>query len=45
MERGYSIVKKEETIVNDAGSLKVGDQVSVRLFKGEFISEVKKIKK
>ena len=44
VERGYSVVTKESGLVKSVAQLKKGDEISVRLMKGEFIATVKEIK-
>jgi exodeoxyribonuclease VII large subunit len=44
LSRGYAIVWYKNNIVKDVNMLKLNDEVKVQLYKGEFVSEVKKIK-
>ena len=44
VERGYSVVTKGSDLVKSVKQLKTGDEVSVRLMKGEFTAVVKEIK-
>ena len=41
LERGFSIVYKNDSIINDVKSLKKDDEVKVVMYKGSFISNVK----
>jgi exodeoxyribonuclease VII large subunit len=42
LERGYSVCFKmpEKVIVKEAGNLKAGDEINVKLFKGEVFARV-----
>jgi len=46
LERGYAVVRKlpERKLLYDVSALNVGDEVEVRLHKGEFVSRVEKIR-
>jgi exodeoxyribonuclease VII large subunit len=44
LSRGYAIVWYKNNIVKDVNMLKLNDEVKIQLYKGEFVSEVKKIK-
>jgi exodeoxyribonuclease VII large subunit len=44
VERGYSVVRKKDKLVKTASQLKTGDDISIRLAKGEVIATVKEIK-
>lgn len=45
LDRGYAIVKNDKDgIVKDAKKLKVGDEISIQLFKGEVKAQVKSTK-
>ncbi|MEZ0391642.1 MAG: exodeoxyribonuclease VII large subunit [Pseudobdellovibrionaceae bacterium] len=44
VERGYSVVRKSDKLVKAVSQLNIGDDVNVRLAKGEFIATVKEIK-
>jgi exodeoxyribonuclease VII large subunit len=44
VERGYSVVTKNSDLVKSTAQLKKGDEVSIRLMKGEFVATVKEIK-
>ena len=43
VERGYSMTLKGKSLVKSVDQLKVGDSVQVRLMKGQFEAEIKKI--
>jgi exodeoxyribonuclease VII large subunit len=45
LDRGYSIVSKEGHVVKDAALLGKGDQVALRLAKGEASAEIKEVNK
>ena len=40
LERGYSVTTKNGKIIKDAGELKAGDEISVRLHKGKVVGKV-----
>jgi len=44
LKRGYSITRYENTILKSCNLLKVGDEISTRLYEGELISTIKEIK-
>jgi exodeoxyribonuclease VII large subunit len=46
LQRGYSITRRlpDYLIVKDAGSLNIGDNINVKLFRGEITGKVKAIK-
>ncbi len=44
VERGYSVVTKGSDLVKTSAQIKKGDEISVRLMKGELIATVKEIK-
>jgi exodeoxyribonuclease VII large subunit len=44
VERGYSVVTKGPDLVKSTSQLKAGDEISVRLMKGEVTATVKEIK-
>lgn len=44
VERGYSVVRKDSELLKSTDQLQVGDELSVRLMKGEFTATVKEIK-
>ncbi|MGZ5278924.1 MAG: exodeoxyribonuclease VII large subunit, partial [Pseudobdellovibrionaceae bacterium] len=44
VERGYSVVTKGNDLVKTTKQLKAGDEISVRLMKGEITATVKDIK-
>lgn len=41
LQRGYSLVYKDDKIIRDSAVLRVGDSVNIRLFSGSFTAEVK----
>ena len=43
LSRGYSITKKDDEILKDTISLKVGDEITTNLYKGNIVSIVKEI--
>ena len=43
LDRGFSMVMIDTTIVTDATDLKAGDTISVRMCKGSIEAEVKKV--
>ncbi|MES2769408.1 MAG: exodeoxyribonuclease VII large subunit [Bdellovibrionota bacterium] len=45
LDRGYAIVKNDkDNIIKDVKKLKKGDEISIQLFKGEVVAEVKSTK-
>jgi exodeoxyribonuclease VII large subunit len=44
VERGYSVVMKDSELLKSTDQVQVGDELSVRLMKGEFTAIVKEIK-
>ncbi|MBU2522665.1 MAG: exodeoxyribonuclease VII large subunit [Nanoarchaeota archaeon] len=45
LERGYSIVMKDDKIIKNAHELKIDNNINVVLYKGEIEAKVKRIKK
>ena len=45
LSNGYSLVKKDDKIIKDIKDLKIDDEISIKLFKGEIKAKVKEIKK
>ncbi len=45
LSRGYSITKKNDEILKDCSSLKIGDEVTTNLYNGVFVSTIKEINK
>jgi len=43
LENGYSLVKKNDHIIKDSSDVKIKDELSIRLSKGELKVEVKEI--
>jgi exodeoxyribonuclease VII large subunit len=41
LERGYAVVRRGDAIVRDAGELHGGDQIEIRLARGEITAQVK----
>lgn len=44
LSRGYSITKKDNEILKETSSLKIGDEIVTNLYNGIIISEIKEIK-
>ena len=44
LENGYSLVTKEDKVINDSKSLKKDDEVNIRLYKGEVKAKVMEVK-
>lgn len=44
LKRGYSITRYENSILKSCDLLKIGDEISTKLYKGELISNIKEIK-
>ncbi len=45
LEKGYSVIKSNNSIITDVKKLKVKDEIEIRLFKGTALAEIKEIKK
>lgn len=45
VERGYSVVRKQDQLIKASSQIKMGDEVSVRLAKGGFVATVKEVQK
>jgi len=43
LDKGYSLVKKEDKIIKDSNDIKIKDNLNIRLSKGEIKVEVKEI--
>jgi exodeoxyribonuclease VII large subunit len=41
LDRGYALIKKENQLIMNAGSVTPGDEVTARLANGEILAEVK----
>ena len=44
VERGYSIVRLDEQIVKEASQVKIGQDLNIKLARGEVVATVKEIK-
>ena len=44
LNKGYSLVTKEDTIIKDTNKLKVNDQINIRFYKGTIKAKVEEIK-
>ena len=43
LEKGYSVISKDENVISDAKSLKKGDEISIRMHKGKVNATVSEI--
>ncbi len=44
LERGFSIVMKDDKVLKDVSDLKIQDEIEIRLYKGTLKAEIKEIK-
>ena len=44
LEKGYSLVKKDQNLIKNSQDLKVNDIINVKLFKGQIEAEVREVK-
>ncbi len=43
LEKGYSLVKKEDTLIKNSQDLKINDIINIRLYEGEVKAEVREV--
>jgi len=43
LEKGYSIVKHEDKLINDASMINENDEITIKLYKGEIKAEVREV--
>lgn len=43
LEKGYSLVKKDDKLIKDASSVKVNDEIKIKLYKGEIKANITEI--
>jgi len=43
LEKGYSLVKKDDKLINDSSNIKENDIINIKLYKGELKAEVREV--
>jgi exodeoxyribonuclease VII large subunit len=44
LSKGYSLVKHDDVLINNSDDINIGDEISIKLYKGEIKGIVKEIK-